>query len=212
MARGPGEASACSARPPAVPAPTPQPALEAWGEWGGGHFPGPQLGAGGSWKVQAGFCLPIQHPTEKRQASPTLSLCPQHCAETWESTVLPRQGAVLPECGVAHTRAPACMLVMCVEPNTDTGTNISSLRNVHALRNSYLRQCARVQRNYTWVGANTKAGTCNMWASYPCMPVCTCYAPNIYQMYMHTPPFHTYPCNSVHPEMPVPCAYKQSQR
>lgn len=89
----------------------------------------------------------------------------------------PGQCAVLLECGISHTGAPACMLRMWVEANTHTGTNISSFRNVRALGSSYLCPCARVQRNYTRGEANTKGMKPQRWVRVPCAPhthVCQC--------------------------------------
>lgn len=52
----------------------PLPASEARGVWGGGHLPGPQLGAGGSWPAPTSL-LSIFHQVSSSQAAP-LSLCP----------------------------------------------------------------------------------------------------------------------------------------
>lgn len=138
LARRQWEASACSARPPAVLAspPPPQPALDVWEEQGGGYFLGPQLGAGWGYSWAS---LPPQHPLGASSSQAPPCPCPG------EASSSPWQCAVL-SAGV-HTPGRQRDTGMCVEADADTGTNISSLRNVRALGRSYLCQCARVQRN-----------------------------------------------------------------
>lgn len=128
------EASACSPRPPAIPDNPVSP-----GGLGSGEE---AISVDPSW-VQGELGGPGQLlPPSSRASSTRGAAAKAHPVSVLstlkygEAPSSPGQCAVLPERGISHTGAPACMLRMWVEANTDTGTNISSFRNVHALGSS----------------------------------------------------------------------------
>lgn len=100
---------------------------------GGGCFPGPRLGAAGSWQSwpASTSLFSILYQVSGSQALPG-SLC--LLLKDGEAPSSPQECAVLPNgCGVTHTQGAVCMLRTGREANTDTGTNIHNLRNAHAL-------------------------------------------------------------------------------
>lgn len=182
--------SACSARPPALP-PHPPSQPGGLGGVGEGPVPGSQRGAGGSWPASSSLCR------EAAAEPPPVSV------PCWDMGAPSSPGGLL--CSLSeglHTRAPACVLRVCVESNTGTGT--SSLRNGHALG---MRPCACVQG--VRHGGRTHRGVSIPHAhSHPCVPACTHCDPECNYIpggHAHTA-FHTHPRSSVHPEIPVPCA------
>lgn len=122
----------------------------------------------------------------------------------------PRQCAVLCERAISHTRAPACMLRMRAEANTDTGTNISSCpwQELPAP----LCMCAE---------ANTKGVKPPMWVHAPCAPqthVRQCAhvmhpkCKSIAGVYTRMAVSHTSMQLREPTEMLIPCAHRHSQR
>lgn len=147
MARGPGvgeEASACSQRPPAVPDNLVSPGGLGSGEEATSVDPSwvqGELGGPGQLLPQPPAASSTRGAAAKAHPVSVLS-----ALKHGQAPSSPMQCAVLCERAISHTRAPACMLRMRAEANTDTGTNISSFRNMRALGRSYLPPCACVQK------------------------------------------------------------------
>lgn len=125
--------SACSARPPALPAPRPSTPSQPGGLGGVGGGPCPWIPAGcrGSWVVLAHFCLPLA------------CVSPLRSAGTWGAPSSPDGVPCSLSVGL-HTRAPhACSECVWSPTQAQAQAQTSSLRNGHVPGSVPVCPCAR---------------------------------------------------------------------